>query len=523
MIFATQPRIIYNDDTCSLRVVEPPHTPERVSHALDYLQGSDVDCLCWCLSSGNIAYSWASDVVENAFDLAARDSELNLAGMTHRRNLMLGLHLQGIDYLPHLIALAHERGLSIFGSFRMNDAHHKSRPHGMLAGTFWREHQQWRLWEVTEGRTYYNACLDYSYPQVRQLRLTAIGEIISRYDFDGIELDWCRNPFAFQPSEAWAKRQILTDFTCEIREMLQAIGRQRGRDVGLMIRVPLQDEKRRCAGMDVEAWVEQGLMDVLVMSSAFNNYDADFTGWADFCRQHGVLFYPSVEAGPAHNSAHNHVTPETVEEGIIHTRAAAQNFLAQEPDGLYMFNYPCRLFETMRTEREFAQLAHVLSEVGSIESLAGLPKRYTFWQLLPLQLESNRPPQFHQTIVFTVDDPAVVDAESQVTIRYRQVARNNPHATVDYEQSPVMPADWVEMTLNGREVSRSIVRRIEQPAGRIASGFELERHELVEIEPPAGMLIEGKNSLAFHIPRYPEETDPYILIYELTVTTAPVG
>jgi len=517
------PRLLFNDDTCSLRVIEPPHTVEGISRALDHHAGSQVDCLCWCLSSGDIAYSWASEVVENAFDIAERDAGVEMLRKTNERNLMLSLHREGIDYLPHLIDLAHQRELLLMGSFRMNDAHHKSRPHGMLASRFWREHQEWRLWEVTDGRTYYNACLDYSYPEVRQLRLDAIREVVGRYDVDGIELDWCRNPYAFQPSEAWEKREMLTDFTREIRAILGEAEDARGRELALIARAPADEGKLRRAGIDIEAWVQQGLVDAVVMSHLSNNYDLDFGSWIELCREHGVPFYPSVEAGPDHNAAHNHVVPETVDETIRRTRAAAQNYLAQEPDGVYMFNYACKLFEHERTGEEFADLQAVLSEVGSLASLKGAARQYTFWQDLPMQLESARPPQFHQTLPFTVGDPAVTDRGTEVTIRYRQATERNPHATVEHVPEPLVPPDWMKVILNGDEVPEEWIARMPQPAGKIDSGFDLGPHELVKITPPAGTLTCGRNTIGFHIPRVPGERDPYIHIYELVVDTRPVA
>ena len=82
---------------------------------------------------------------------------------------------------------------------------------------------------------------------------------------------------------------------------------------------------------------------------------------------------------------------------------------------------------------------------------------------------------------------------------------------------------WVTVILNGRIVPGASIRRITQPAGKIPSGFELERHELVEVTPPSRMLVPGENALAFHIPRFPSERDPYIHIYELVVETQPAS
>ena len=98
------PRIIYNDDTCTLRTAPQPHTVESVAHALDYLKGTQADCLCWCVGE-QIAYAWPSEVIENIFELKERGGRL-FAGWENDRDVMYTLYKQGIDYLPLLIARA---------------------------------------------------------------------------------------------------------------------------------------------------------------------------------------------------------------------------------------------------------------------------------------------------------------------------------------------------------------------------------------------------------------------------------
>ena len=322
-----KPRIIYNDDTCSLRFLKPPHTEKKLRAAMNYLRDTQVDCLCWCLYAGDIAYSWPSKVCETYYDNCARAHVPNKFRTS--TNLMLSLHQKGIDYLPLLIDWSRKSGIQFFGSFRMNDSHQKSMPTGVLASDFWRQHQEYRLWEVTDGKTYYNATLDYSFPEVRRRKHDAIVEVAEAYDMDGIELDFVRNPYTFQPSEAWSKRGILTRFIKGIREALNTIGRKRGRPIGLMIRVPTHEEKLVRAGMDVKTWLRRGYLDALVMSHHTNNLDVDVAPWAEVCHEHGVLFYGSTECGAADNApAHNHVVPETVEETVLRQRAMADNFLA---------------------------------------------------------------------------------------------------------------------------------------------------------------------------------------------------
>ena len=529
-----RPRIIFNDDNCSLSQLPTPHSVEQVAVAVDYLRGTQVDCLCWFVA-GDVAYSYPSTVIDSLYDLAAKRE----FGACQPDKLPLWLHRRGIDYLPLLIDHARDAGLTFYASFRMNDTHHKSNPSGVLASEFWRTHQQWRLWEVVDGFTYYNAAMDYSYPEVRQRYHDTVVEVATRYDVDGIELDFCRNPLAFQPSEAWSKRHILTRFIKRIRTTLDRIGRRRGRRLGLIVRTVFADDMLRRAGMDVRTWIRRGCMDTLVMSHLTNNLNQRVEPWLTLCRENGVLFYPSTEAGPAVlndlrrrirvpnplASAHNHVVPMTPAEQVLRQRAMAQNFLAQGVDGLYMFNYPCVLHEgeenRFGTPRAFRKKVVILSEQGSLTTLAGRPKQYTFWEDLPIHVETGRPAEHGQTIRFWIRDRAVRRRGTTVRLRFRQVAERNPHASGPYEQDPIVPHGHMEMWVNGRALDTAMVRRRKQPAGKIPSGFTLRRHDLVTVALPGRRLVNGENALAFRVPRFPKERDPYVFIYELTVDVVP--
>lgn len=541
-----QPLIIFNDDTCSLRYVDEAHTEEAVSIALRHLTDTQVGAICWCMCV-DIAYSWPSKVLDNYYDQLDSGHRIGLYDDTvgfeiqqqrgkpgyydtlprgeEPRNVMVSLHRRGIDYLPILIDKARQRGIRFYGSFRMNDVHHRSDPKGMLSSRFWQEHQQYRLWEVTDGRTHYNAALDYSFPEVRQRRLDAVREVTQWYDVDGVELDFCRNPYVFQPSEAWAKRDILTQFIQQVRQELDAAGEKWGRRLDLLIRVPFDDRKLHEAGMDVQAWLDEKLIDTLIMSGQHNDYNQTIEPWVSRCRERGVAYYPCIEQDPQHNAIHNHVTIETVDETVRRQRAAAQNFIAQGASGVYMFNYACLLFQKRRSPEEFAQLSDVFSEIGRQDTLAGKPMQYPYWQNLPIQLESQRPARYHQTIAFTLFNPDLDKEDTRVEISFHQVAEPNPHVDARHYKDPpsVLPPGWVTYLLNGREVPTSWIRRERVGEGRIASGFQLGAHEKVTITPPPSAMKQNGNTLGFHIPRFPEEHDPYINIYELIVDVIPTA
>ena len=537
-----KPRIIFNDDTCSLRYIPKPHTEDKVGTAVDYFKGTQVDAICWSLAA-QIAYAYPSKKVENAYEILRDGGELYpLTGRTKLRkdgkiikkrttedNLMSNLYYRGIDYLPILVDRAHKLGVQFIADFRMNDTHHKSEPSGPLSPKFWQEHQEYRLWGITNGLSYYNAALDYSFPAVRRQRLDMIREVAQWYDVDGIELDMVRSEYFFQPSEAWAKRGILTNFVKEVRTMLSSIGKKRGRKISLIIRMPFSEQARKTAGIDVREWINKKYIDILVMTTRANDYNISVEPYLSMCRKKGIAFYGCNECVTAINSAdyptmakapHNWVLKATDEQKILRQRAMAKHFLEQNVDGIYMFNYACTLFEntTMMFDnrRRFNKLASVLSQIGDQKTLNGLDREYCFFKDLPIYVETKRPRKYHQTIDFTILGKDTKKAK-KVTVSFRQIATRNPHAHGNFIPNPILPPDYMDYYVNDKKVPQKSVRFKRQPAGMTPSGFNLDRHLLVQIDVPPAKIINGLNTLAFEIPRFPEAHDPYVYIYELTV------
>ncbi|MCM8776827.1 MAG: family 10 glycosylhydrolase [Candidatus Omnitrophica bacterium] len=521
-------RIILNDDSDTLRYIPPPHTEDKVALAVDYLKGTYVDCLCWCVGEQQ-AYSYPARKVESYFD------KLDILDSKHfprKNDLIYSLYKKGVDYLPLLIKESHKAGLSFIASFRMNDTHLKSDPQGVLASRFWQEHQQYRLWEITDGKTYYNAALDYSYPEVRNLYLTMISEVVERYNIDGIELDCCRNPYFFQPSEAWEKRGIFTDFMSEVKKLLMEGSRHKGKGLLLIVRIPFGEEKLKKAGIDLEALLGKKLPDILVMSDLANNYNRRIDKWLTLAHKNNVLFYPSIEADSDKTNPnfydiitnpvapwHSYNSPKMPEIVVKKIRGIAQNFLAQKPDGLYIFNYPCLLNERgnnrYKDSKTFKFLTQPLREIGSPETLNGTSKLYTYWTECPIQIETGRPARYHQTVNFLLLDPDVEKREMEVIIRFAEVAERNPHAVGRYYQNPLVPPGRIKYAINGKLVDERYIRRKQQPRGRILSGYLLRKHNMIEINVPYGILVCGENSISFEIPGFPEARDPYIYIYQL--------
>ncbi len=555
--FRSEPRIILNDDAETILTVPQPHNEERVYTAVDYLKNTPVDILCFCLGEQSMAYSYLSERVESvmgkllkSYGRRKKRGTVESDGLPENENLALSLYKKGIDYLPILIDRTHNLGIQFFGSFRMNDCHLRSAPSGLLSAEFWKRHQKYRLWSFTEAQHYYSAALDYSYPEVRENYLVMIKEVVEKYDIDGIELDFGRNPYLFQRGEGWKKRYIMDEFINSISKILDSTGKQKSKKIKLLLRIVFNRDLQKNAGMDIESWLKKGYIDILVMtnwsSSTTNDNNILIEYWLGLCKKYNVLFYPSVECVPALNNrenisamipnplipAYNNrfpaskgiVKPEEKKMEKTHLFATAQNYYGQGAKGIYLFNFVLN-FTRLRFEKKdtkklkfWLDMLHQLGDKGKLEKIE---KRYLFWPECPVCVDSLRPPDYHQTIKFNIFDPALKRKDIRVILSFRQVAEKHPHTSEDFFQNPVVPAGWVKYYLNGKLIEEKYIHRSRRPAGRIPSQFILREHELITLTLPPRYLTFGENLIAFYIPKFPEARDPYIYIHELTVDIYP--
>jgi hypothetical protein len=166
-----------------------------------------------------------------------------------------------------------------FWSLRMNDAH-DSYPMGMRRWTyglapFKRDHPQYMMgepedWERCAGgpRQAWSH-LDFDLPQVREHVFALIEEVYQGYDVDGVELDFLRSSPYFRESldglpVAPEHLDLLTELVRRVRQTADAVGRERGRPLLLAVRAPFTADAARFIGLDLERWLSEDLVDILV-------------------------------------------------------------------------------------------------------------------------------------------------------------------------------------------------------------------------------------------------------------------
>jgi hypothetical protein len=243
---------------------------------------------------------------------------------------LLAAHRKGKDPFDMLLRALRKGGKETLITRRMNDVHDPEQDWNLPRVR--KEHPDWVVdaESVKAGKGDWMAyCLDYSRPGVRQEVLASICELVNRYEFDGLQLDWLRFPrhLSGTPEQVWEKRGIITGFTREVRELLDASGRK----MLLAARVPASPAGCRHLGMDIAEWTRQGLVDFVVAAPFLTtDFVMPIAELRALMKDRPVPLYAGIEF---QHGAQAHC-PESL-------RAAALSLFECGADGIYLFNFPC--------------------------------------------------------------------------------------------------------------------------------------------------------------------------------------
>lgn len=246
---------------------------------------------------------------------------------------MLAVYQQGIDYPAQVIKRCCDHGISPWISLRMNDCHYNDIPDHPFHGKFWKKNPHF-IRQNAEG--YFAGCLDYEREEVRSHYMALIEETLERYDIDGLELDFLREPYIFSRGRENEGANILTSWITELRNRVFHAADRRGHPVKLCIRVPSDPETAQGMGFNIPEWLNRKLLDVLVVAPRWATLEFDIPiekwreipGMLDITLAAGleILYRPYPEYAPVI------VSPELA-------RGAAALLLSKGADAIYLFNY----------------------------------------------------------------------------------------------------------------------------------------------------------------------------------------
>ncbi|MHB1355868.1 MAG: glycoside hydrolase family 10 protein [Anaerolineae bacterium] len=274
----------------------------------------------------------------------------------------------GIDPYERWINRARQVGISPWISTRMNDIHNVDDERSYIHSEFWRANPQLR--RVTNRfNAWTDRALDFGRVEVREHHLSLIRELAERYDFDGLELDWMRFGFHLRPGHEQAGMPLLTQFTEDVRRILDTWQTTRGHRIRLSARVPSRPATSLGLGLDAATWARRGLVDMLVVTPFWATAETDMPIelWQQLLAGSGValaagleiLLRPYPQASAQTNSL------ETA-------RGFAASMLYRSVDRIYLFNY----MDSETAMDDLANYPTLLREIGSLATLQGKARRH---------------------------------------------------------------------------------------------------------------------------------------------------
>src|SRR6185503_10513162 len=164
--------------------------------------------------------------------------------------------------------------VELFWSFRVNDVHDASGadygPIMLGVSSVKASHPNLTLGTRKNPPRYGRwTSVDYGPAEIRELAFRHAEEVCRNYDVDGIELDFFRHALFFRSSATGARATTeelgqMTDLLRRIRTMADEVGAQRGRPILLAMRVPDSIEYCGAIGLDLETWLKNDLLDLLI-------------------------------------------------------------------------------------------------------------------------------------------------------------------------------------------------------------------------------------------------------------------
>jgi hypothetical protein len=179
---------------------------------------------------------------------------------------------EGIDWVEQLVNETRRRKLEVFWNHRISEVEClpegglSKQPHPLKVA-----HPDWAVAASWWPQGMWNLAA----PGLREHKVAILRELVTRYDLDGIQIDFSRHIPCLSVGHQWELREHVTQFMRMVRLMLLEVAQQRGRPFLLAAKVPQTLEGCHADGFDVKAWANQHLVDVLTLGSRSMDVDVE--------------------------------------------------------------------------------------------------------------------------------------------------------------------------------------------------------------------------------------------------------
>ncbi|MCX6991922.1 MAG: hypothetical protein NT011_02140, partial [Kiritimatiellaeota bacterium] len=262
-----------------------------------------------------------------------------------RYNIVPELIKMGTDPLQLMVEFCRTNNLEIFWSLRMNDTHdgHGGDYSAFIFPDFKKNNPEC-LFGAENAKPRYGewTAVDYAQPKIREMAFQFVEEVCQNYDIDGLELDFFRHLNFFKnvgqgALASQAELDMMTNLMRRIRKMTQAEGIKKGKPILVSIRVPDSVEYCRAIGLDLEKWLAEGLVDMLVVTCYFQLNPWEYS--AKLGHKYGVPVYAGLSESRVQVGMAPGWPQDFQRNSTLFYRGYAMQAWQSGVDGIYMFNY----------------------------------------------------------------------------------------------------------------------------------------------------------------------------------------
>ena len=239
--------------------------------------------------------------------------------LPERHNAFLDrLRAGGTDIIARHIEALRKRGKECWLTHRISevDIDLEENPH-----TFKDQHPDWFI--PAFGRLMNNMEIR----ELREHKLRILGELIRKYDIDGLDIDFERHTPILTPGKQWELRECVTDFMRKLRRLTLEVAEEKGTVIMLSARVP--DCLSGCHedGLDIESWINEELIDGVTLGSrSFDIHAEEFRALS-----RDIAIYGCYDA---HHTVDGYTFPKLeLIHGVWHSH------IARGADGVEYFNW----------------------------------------------------------------------------------------------------------------------------------------------------------------------------------------
>jgi hypothetical protein len=457
-------RLIYNDDGNEpFKLVKEISAKGILASRMLGIENSQVDQIVYCSSH---AWSLFTHNTRIGTVLTAKDEPGHPSGI-FTNNLTGELIAAGFDPLKVVTDFGHQNHKEVFWSMRMNDTHDGSKntygPALFKPNVLKNTHPEYLMGKPYEKNSW--SSVNYGLPIVRDYTFRFIEEVCRNYDIDGIELDFFRHRVFFKSTYQGQKvtADELAEMTAlirQIRKMTEIEGLKRHRPILISMRVPDSKEYAKDIGLDMETWLKEGLLDMMVVSSyiQLNPWETSIA----LGHQYKIPVYPSLD-----ECRINDKEAKAIRCTLQAYRGRAANAWQAGADGVYLFNF-------------FNPKSPLWNELGATSKLAGLDKDY-FASILGVGDKAglNHMPYNHIPTL-NPDSPIQIDGAQPATT---------------YFVCGLQPAKNDRLTLKLQFKEAANLRDLQVKLNGQLMGSAVQNKNWMEFKIETGLVIRGRNTV----------------------------